>query len=100
MVGRMESAADNAGRARHDDLAELLDRCVEYAAREGETVLSTEIAAHARAFRRHDTSAIDRLDALFAWNGPLYVAALIGGWDEEYVGLAAAYWVETADLRG
>ena len=100
MVGRWDEAVEPAGRASPEDLAELFDRCADFAARGGKTRLSRDLADHAAAFRRGDTSAIDRTDALFASNGPLDMAARADGWEEEYVGLAAAYRVEAASLKG
>lgn len=98
MLGEMIRFGTKGGETHAADLAELIDRCAEFSVRGGSSGLSKELTQHANAVRSGYLDSIDRLDDLFAWNGPLHIAAMIDGWDEEYVGLAAAYRVETASL--
>lgn len=99
MFGREPHKAGNTDGARADDLAELLDRCADFAERADGGALSAQLSDNARRLRGGDWGAIDAIDALFAWDGPLHLAAIGDGWDEEYVGLAAAYRVESAPFR-
>lgn len=81
------------------DVAELLERCASFAERGRRADLAAELNRHAQSVRDDDGDAIARADAMFISDGPLHLAAVRDGWDEEYVGLVAAYGVETAPLR-
>ncbi len=99
MFGRETGATERFSRARAEALAELLERCADFAKRNGRTDLTADVLRVARAVRDQESDAISRTDTLFAWDGPLHMASVVDGWDEEYVGLAAAYRVESAGLR-
>lgn len=95
MFGRETGATARSAHA----LAELLERCADFAERHGRADLSADVLRLATAVREQEAEALSRTDTLFAWDGPLHRASVVGGWDEEYVGLAAAYRVESAGLR-
>jgi len=99
MFGRETGATERSAHAHAKALAELLERCADFAERNGRTDLSADVLRLARAVRERQADALSRTDTLFAWDGPLHMASVVDGWDEEYVGLAAAYRVESAGLR-
>lgn len=95
----MDESEQTPAHDRADDVAELLDRCADFAVRAGRMSLAEELVRHCRAIRDGDAGAIARADSLFTPDGPLHRASASDGWDEEYLGLAAAYRVESANLR-
>lgn len=99
MFGRETGATARSARVNAEALAELLERCAEFADRNGRADLSADVLRLAGAVRDRQADALSRTDTLFAWDGPLHMASVVDGWDEEYVGLAAAYRVESAGSR-
>lgn len=99
MFGRETGATGRSAHAQATALAELLERCADFAERNGRTELSADILRLAKAVREQEADALAGTDTLFAWDGPLHMASVVDGWDEEYLGLAAAYRVESAGLR-
>lgn len=101
-TGEVTMFRERGNRARGDlrGLIEVIDQCATRVAAAGGTGLSMELAHHARRIQADDPVSLARLDELFAWDGPLHVASIVDDWDEEYVGLAAAYRVESENARG
>lgn len=77
-------------------LIEILMSCARYLGDDG---LAAALLADARSIEAGADPAFDRIDPLFAADGPLHTVSRNQGWEEEFLGLAAAYRVETASIR-
>jgi len=80
-------------------LAEIFERCADYASAQGDTAMIDFLRHAATAADAGQPLPLDNLDAMFAAGGTLERASFAGGWGEEYIGLAAAYRSQTAALR-
>ncbi|VXD00830.1 hypothetical protein [Sphingomonas sp. AX6] len=94
------------GVSRHEEdiggsthLAEIFMRCADYADAQDDAALIDFLRHAATAADAGKPLPLGDLDAIFAPDGALRRASIAGGWDEEYIGLAAAYRSETAGMR-
>lgn len=94
MVDRTPTAS-RARAAAH--LAEVLTSSATYV--RGDDALAAKLRAAASSIPADVAGGLARIDRLFATDGRLHVISRRDGWEEEFLGLAAAYRVEAAVLR-
>lgn len=93
----------NQGRTSCGDgaaapLSDILRRAAAYIGPAAGAAIAQELHELADAIDGGCPPDMHRLGVLFASDGPLHTTSLNDGWDEEYVGLAAAFRVESAGL--
>lgn len=104
--GLLRMTSDGGGVSRQKNLgrgsthlAEIFERCADYLATSGDTELVDFLRRAATDADAKQPLSLDNLDVMFAPGGALENSSIVGGWREEYIGLAAAYRSESAELR-